>query len=173
MKLPIAYYNDPILRQKALRVEYIDDQLRQLVTDMIETMHTNNGIGLAAPQIHQLKTLFITCVPIQKPNGRWMSGQDRVFINPQILSLSEETQTFTEGCLSIPKISMNVTRPSTITIQATDLNGNSFQETLSGFEATNFMHEYDHLNGVLIIDYLSIEERKALGQLFNSSIEQS
>ena len=173
MKLNLAYYNDPVLRVKAQRVECIDDHLRQLVDDMIETMHALNGIGLAAPQIHQSISLFVTCVPTQTPSGKWASGEPRIFINPQIISSSEEMQTFSEGCLSIPNLHMKVTRPKEIKIQATDFNGRSFEETMVGFEATNFMHENDHLNGILIVDYYSIEERKLLEQLFNASIQRT
>ena len=166
MKLNVAYYNDPILREKSQRVEYIDDNLRQFVDDMIETMLAHNGIGLAAPQVHHPIALFITRVPTRRLNGEWSPGRPRVFINPEIISFSEEMQTFSEGCLSIPNLYMNVTRPKEIKIKATDLDGNSFEETFSGFEATNFMHENDHLKGVLIVDYFSIEERKSLEQLF-------
>ncbi|WP_042280564.1 peptide deformylase [Candidatus Protochlamydia sp. R18] len=171
MELSLAYYNHPILRKKTECVNHIDDALRQLIYDMIETMHTMKGIGLAAPQVHHSISLFVTCVPVKNKNGLWESGKDRVFINPQILSMSEETQTFSEGCLSIPNLHMNVTRPAKITIQAVDLEGNLFEEIFTGLQATNFMHEYDHLNGILIIDYYSLEERKSLEQLFSTSIQ--
>src|SRR5580658_9995892 len=117
MKLPLAYYNDEVLRKKAQRVNHIDDQLRQLIDDMIETMHDRNGIGLAAPQVFQSLTLFVTCVPSQQHNGKMLPGRERVFINPQIIHYSKETQSFSEGCLSIPNIYLKVTRPSTITFQ--------------------------------------------------------
>lgn len=161
MKLPLAYYPDPILRQKAERVNYIDDALRQLVSDMVETMHAQRGIGLAAPQIFQSITLFVSCVPIQV-NGKWYRGQNRVFINPKIIGTSPETQLSEEGCLSIPKIGVTVTRPACLQIQATDLTGQTFEETFEGLQAANFLHEYDHLQGVLIIDYLTDEERKKI-----------
>jgi peptide deformylase len=172
MKLPLAYYHDPILRKKAERVNQIDDSLRLFISDMIETLHATKGIGLAAPQVHRSIALFVSCVPTKNKQGQWEPGQVRVFINPQILSVSEEKQTFTEGCLSIPNLHMHVTRPAIITIQATDIEGNIFEETLSGLPATNFMHEYDHLNGILIIDYYSLNERKALETLFHDSIQQ-
>jgi peptide deformylase len=169
MKLKLAHYSDPILRKKVERVNFIDDDLRRLVDDMIETMHALNGIGLAAPQVFRSIALFITNVPKQLPNGKWVPGQPRVFLNPQIVEVSEEMQTISEGCLSIPNLYMNVTRPKEIKIQATDINGHPIEETLSDFEATNFLHEYDHLNGILIIDYYSPEERKSLELLFKSS----
>lgn len=170
MKLPLAYYTHPILRKKAERIESINDELRQLVDDMIETMHANQGIGLAAPQVHRSLALFVTCVPVERPRKRMGSEQNRVYINPQILSRSEKTQVFSEGCLSIPNLYVNVKRPASIKIQATDLEGKTFQAVLSGYEATNFMHEYDHLEGTLIIDHLPIEERKLLVDLFTSTL---
>lgn len=171
MKLPLAYYTDPVLRKKAERVNHIDDELRQFVADMIETMHATKGIGLAAPQVHRSLSLFVTCVPVQKPNGEWAEGQVRVFINPEIISSNQEMQSFTEGCLSLPKLYVKVTRPSIIKIKATDLDGNPIEETMTGFTATNFMHENDHLNGVLIVDHLNVDERKSILNLLKSSLE--
>lgn len=166
MKLTIAYYNDPVLRKKVERVNHIDDDLRKLVSDMIETMHATNGIGLAAPQVHRSIALFITYVPYQGPNGELLYEKERVYINPEILSYSEKMQMFSEGCLSIPNIHINVKRPASIKIRATDLEGNTIEDTLSGFPATNFMHEFDHLNGILITDHLSPKERAELEKLF-------
>lgn len=171
MKLKLAYYSDPILRKKVERINFIDDELRRLVDDMIETMQAHNGIGLAAPQVFHSIALFITCLPKQLPNGKWSPAQPRIFLNPQIIEESSEMQTFAEGCLSIPKLYLNVTRPKEIKIRATDLNGHQFEETLSGFEATNFMHENDHLNGILTVDHCSIEERNALELLFKPPLD--
>ena len=170
MKLPLAYYPNPILRQKAERLNYIDDTLRQLVMDMVETMHANRGIGLAAPQIFHSLTLFVTCVPIQI-DGKWYRGNNRVFINPKVMSCSEATQLSEEGCLSIPKIPVTVVRPASIQIQATDLAGQTFEETLNGLHAANFLHELDHVNGILIIDYLNEDEKKTIEPLLESVSE--
>lgn len=168
MKLKIAYYNDPVLRKKAERVNQIDDELRQLVSDMIETMQATNGIGLAAPQVHRSLALFITYVSFQDANGEWLPEKLRVYLNPQILSYSDKMQVFAEGCLSIPNIHINVKRPASIKILATDLDGNPIEDTLTGFPATNFMHEFDHLNGILITDHLSPKERQELEKLFRA-----
>lgn len=164
MKLPLAYYPDPILRKQAERVNYIDDSLRQLVSDMVETMHESRGIGLAAPQVFHSLTLFVSCVPFQV-EGKWYRGKNRVFINPKIISSSPNMQLSEEGCLSLPKIPVTVLRPTSIQIQATDLTGKTFEENLEGLHAANFLHETDHLNGVLIIDYLKDEERKNIEPL--------
>lgn len=157
MRLNLAYYPDPILRQKAERVNYIDDALRQLVNDMLETMHATRGIGLAAPQVFHSITLFVSCVPIQK-EGKWYRGNNRVFINPEVISCSNETHQSEEGCLSIPGIYMPVTRPQSIHIRAIDMMGETFEETMEGLQAANFLHEFDHLQGMLILDHLSKED---------------
>lgn len=162
MRLRLAYYPDPILRKKADRVNIIDDSLRQLVNDMVETMHANRGIGLAAPQIHYSLSIFVSCVPIQGAGGKWHQGQNRVFINPIILSSSDDIQLSEEGCLSIPHIAVNVKRPVSIQIQAIDLLGKTFEETLTGLHAANFLHELDHLNGVLTVDYLTDNQRREI-----------
>ncbi len=162
MKLRLAYYSHPILRQKAERVESIDDALRQLVNDMLETMHLTRGIGLAAPQVFHSLRLFVSCIPIQISEGKWYRGKNRVFINPEIISCSPETQQSEEGCLSIPDIYMTISRPVSIHIQATDLLGQAFEDTLVGLHAANFLHEYDHLQGILIIDHLTEEQRQKI-----------
>lgn len=162
MILPLAYYGNPILRKKAAPIQEVDDFIQKLAADMIETMHANRGIGLAATQISQLLSIFVTCVPLAQEDGTWIDGKERVFINPKILAYSPELHVFSEGCLSIPKLFAEVTRPASIKIQAMDLNGYIFEETLLGYEATNFMHENDHLNGVLFIDRLQRSERKKI-----------
>lgn len=170
MKLPLAYFTDPILRKKTERINHIDDDLRRLIEDMIDTIHEHDAVGLAAPQVFRSISLFITHVPIKR-NGKWLSGKERVFINPQILSFSKETQVNSEGCLSLPNVYFNVTRPLTIQIQATDINGKTFEETMTEFEACNFMHEYDHLQGILTIDHLSLEEKQGFEKMFRDCLK--
>lgn len=165
MQLPLAYYGNPILRKKCNPVEKIDDEIKKLVADMIETMLAYNGIGLAAPQVNQSVSIFITRVPIEQEDGSWVDGEIKVYINPKILAYSEEVQTHSEGCLSIPKLYVHVTRPYSIEVEAMDLDGNLFQSTLSGFAATNFMHENDHLNGVLTIDRVERSQKNKLEPL--------
>src|ERR1700733_734328 len=152
MKLPLAYYGDPILRKKTVPVLELNEEIRQLVADMVETMRASNGVGLAAPQIHRSLSIFITCVPQEQPDGKWIPGKLRVFINPKILSVTKETEVHSEGCLSIPKIYGEVERPFKVTVRATDLNGYTFEEEFSGLEACCVLHENDHINGVLFVD---------------------
>jgi peptide deformylase len=162
MKLPLAYYGDAVLRKKAARVNEINDTLRQLVSDMKETMDANNGCGLAAPQVHQSLTLFITCIPRYVDEQMVSPGELRVFINPKILSYSSEVWPCPEGCLSIPGLHETVIRPLKVTMQFTDLEGNTLTEEFVGFDAHVMMHENDHINGVLYIDRLPPKRKKEI-----------
>jgi peptide deformylase len=162
MKLPLAYYGDPVLRKKSARVEGIDDELRQLVNDMIETMNEENGMGLAAPQVHRSLSLFITFVPIAGPEDEWLPGTLRIFINPKILAVSEEQWEHSEGCLSIPKLSGRVRRPVRVQVEYTSLEGKTLTEEFTGLEASCVLHENDHINGVLYIDRIKGKERQEM-----------
>jgi len=165
MKLPLAYYGDAVLRKKAAPIVKITDEIRQLVTDMVETMDANNGCGLAAPQVHRSIALFITCMPIiiDEDEDKTEPGTLKVYINPKILSYSEELQEDSHGCLSLPKIeNEGIARPFKVTVQATDLDGNTFTEECEGPDAIAICHENDHLNGVLFIDRCSPRYKKAI-----------
>lgn len=162
MKLPLAYYGDAVLRKKAARVNEINDTLRQLVADMKETMDANDGCGLAAPQVHQSITLFITCIPRYIDEQTVLPGELRVFINPKILSYSQEVWPCQEGCLSIPGLRETVVRPLKVAMQFTDLEGNTLTEEFVGFDAHVMMHENDHINGVLYIDRLPPKRKKEI-----------
>lgn len=160
MKLPLAYYGDSVLRKKGTPIQHIDETIHQLVRDMVETMEANDGCGLAAPQVHQSLALFITCIPRYVDDETVSPGELRVFINPKILSYSEEVWPCEEGCLSIPGLRETVVRPMQVTIEATDLQGKIFQETFVEFDAHVIMHENDHINGVLYIDRLPPRRKK-------------
>ncbi len=162
MKLELAYYGNPFLRKKCKPVEEINDEVRELVENMVETLIENNGIGLAAPQVKRDLRLFITAVPHELPDGNWEQGELLVFINPEIISYSEETDDRQEGCLSIPKLYGTVNRPVSIVIRATDINGKEFEREFEGLQARCCLHENDHINGVLYIDRMKGKERKTL-----------
>ncbi len=162
MKLTFAYYGNPILRKKALPVAAINNEIKDLIASMIEAMDEKDGIGIAAPQVSYSLALFITRVPIEKDNDEWDPGEVKIFINPKILEYSKDEDSYSEGCLSIPKVYGDVFRPIKIKVEATDLNGNLFVEEFSGLNARAIMHENDHINGVLFIDRLSPQERKLL-----------
>ncbi len=162
MKLPLAYYGDPILRKKGAAVSNVDEKIHDLIHDMAETMEANNGCGLAAPQIYQSLALFITRIPHQIDEKETLPGELKVFINPKIISYSREVWACQEGCLSIPGLREVVSRPLKVTIQATDLEGKEFQESFFEFAAHVIMHENDHINGVLFIDRLPAKRKKAI-----------
>lgn len=165
MRLPLAYYGDPVLRKKGALIEKIDEEIRTLVQEMIETLEAEPGVGIAAPQVHRSLALFITCTP--KYDEQWNEvepGKIKVYINPKITAHSQETWMMSEGCLSIPSIREEVERPIAIRIEATDLEGNQFIEELSGYPARVFMHENDHIHGVLFIDRLSQKVRNKIDQ---------
>jgi peptide deformylase len=164
MILKIAYYGHPILRKKTEAIKEISPKIRQLVSDMFETMYASDGIGLAAPQIFDSISLFVTCVPMfeNENNEKPKPGVERVFINPKILSYSDESCTELEGCLSIPQIRGHVTRPCSIVVEAMDLEGKVFTQEFEDYEARCIMHENDHINGKLFIDRLDAEERKEI-----------
>lgn len=152
-KLKIHYYGDPILRQYCQPIAEITDEIRKLALDMVEYMDNHNGIGLSAPQIGKSIRLFVLRNYVEDENGRLSMESDfKVFINPKILSISDEMVLDVEGCLSLPGLRCPVVRPLRITIEATDLNGNRFTEELSGINARVRMHENDHINGVLYPD---------------------
>ena len=159
MKLALAYYGAPILRQKGQKISAISDEIKQLVADMIETMEHHNGVGLAAPQVHRSLALFIA---YGITNGEWDRSKVRVFINPKIISTGDRMSVFSEGCLSIPKLHGNVERPDKVLISAQDLEGQEFTHEFVNLEARVFFHENDHINGVLFIDRIDNKERKLL-----------
>lgn len=164
MKLPLAYYGDPILRKKGAPVTEINDEIRQLVNDMADTMIATRGIGLAAPQVHVSLALFIAYF-IKDDEEEIDRNKIRVFINPKITFHSLEFSSYSEGCLSIPKLHRDVERPITITVEALDLEGHKFTETFHDYHAHIVLHENDHINGVLFIDRLSPKERKKIEPL--------
>lgn len=162
MKLKLAYYGNPILRKKADPVAKITDETRALITQMFEMMEIENGIGLAAPQVNLSLRIFVMQVPIQNEDESWDPGVKRVFINPTILSFSEETDYREEGCLSIPKLIGDVERPVEVTVEALDQDGNKFTETFTDLEARCVLHENDHINGKLFIDRMDKNDRKLI-----------
>lgn len=159
MKLPLAYYGNPILRKKCARVEAIDDELRQLIKDMEETLTSHDGLGLAAPQVNRDLALFLVHVAKQYDPSNQTSGETILFLNPKILEYSEEQWWRGEGCLSIPEVYGPVSRPLRIKVEATDINGDRFVREFSHLEARAIMHENDHINGVLFIDRVHGKER--------------
>lgn len=143
--LRITKLGEEILRQVAVDVqtEEINDEFRALTEEMFETMIAANGVGLAAPQVGIGKRFFVI---IADDDVR------RVFVNPQIISTSNDLVDYEEGCLSLPKIYENIKRPSQVTVQALNENGKPFTIEADGLLARIIQHENDHLNGIVFID---------------------
>jgi peptide deformylase len=158
VKLPILLYGHPILRKKGEKITEITDEIRQLVSDMIETMDEGGrGIGLAAQQVGRALKLFVLRRYVDGPDGKWTVSDPIVYINPKILAVSKETGIVEEGCLSIPNVLLPVERPVKIKIESTRLDGSKVVEEVEGMNARVILHENDHINGVLFID--RVEEK--------------
>lgn len=153
-RLGIVFYPDPVLLRRAQPVEAVTDQVRAVALRMIELMHEARGVGLAAPQVGLSWRLFVA-----NPTGQ--SGNDRVMINPVLHNPSRETIGHEEGCLSVPGVTGQITRSSTITVEAIDLAGQHYRLTSDELPACVWQHEMDHLNGVLIMDRMAPIDRMA------------
>ncbi len=171
MILPILQYGDPILRVKGKRIEEIDDRVRELATNMLETMHAARGVGLAAQQIGealQLTVLDVSAVE-DRPSMLKLDGADvdpkmampLVLINPEI-ELHGETEVGLEGCLSFPEITGDIERAQSVIVRAQTLEGGTIHIEASGFLARAIQHECDHLNGILFIDRMRSAAKVAL-----------
>ena len=141
----------PVLKQVSTPVEAVDDELRALMDDMLETMYDAPGIGLAAVQIGVPKRIIV----MDLSRGDEEPKAPRYFINPEITWKSEETLPYEEGCLSVPEIYDEVERPARVKLRYLDYNGNAVEEDAEGLFAVCIQHEMDHLEGVLFIDHLS------------------
>jgi peptide deformylase len=171
MKLPIVKYGNPILRVKGKRIEEVDERIRSLAADMLETMHAANGIGLAAQQVGaalQLTVLDVSQVEdrpsLMKLNGIDVdpaSAMPLVLLNPRLL-LDEETTSGNEGCLSFPDINADIDRAVTVRVEAETLERETIQIEAAGLLARALQHEVDHLNGILFIDRMSSVAKASL-----------
>lgn len=153
--LPIVTYNDPVLREETGPVKENSKKLQKLIDDMFETMYNSNGVGLAAPQVGNSIQLFVMDVDaITEETGEPDLGP-MVFINPEIKEKSGEKVKLEEGCLSIPDLRDDVVRPDRVVIEYTDREFNRQRLAAEGWVSRVVQHEYDHLRGVLFLDYLS------------------
>lgn len=171
MNLSIRQYGDPVLRAKGRPLEQIDDRIRELAQNMIETMHAANGVGLAAQQVGealQLTVLDVSQVE-DRPSTMKLNGEEvdpkttmpLVLINPEI-SLGEEREIGVEGCLSFPEITGDIERAKSIVARAYTLEGILIEIETTGLLARAIQHEIDHLNGILFVDRMSSASRVAL-----------
>ena len=154
MILPIYLYGQPVLRKEAEEIENTPE-LKQFIADMFETLTQAEGCGLAAPQVGKPWRLFVIDADELAEDYPECKGFKKVFINPEMIEESEETCSYSEGCLSLPGISENVVRPTTIKINYQDENFVEHEEEFTGFQARIIQHEYDHLEGHVFTDRIS------------------
>ncbi len=171
MILQILEYGDPILRAKGKPIENVDDRIRELAANMIETMHAANGVGLAAQQIGEALQLTVLDVSLveDRPSTLKLDGKEVdpktampfVLINPEI-ELGGATEVGVEGCLSFPEITGDIERAKSVIVRARTLEAGAIEIDASGFLARAIQHEGDHLNGILFIDRMNSAAKAAL-----------
>ncbi|MES2677492.1 MAG: peptide deformylase [Pseudomonadota bacterium] len=173
--LPIITYPNPLLKQVSEPVEKVDDNLRKFMTDMLETMYADKGVGLAAVQVGVLKRVLVMDVEYKieeeecdghhhhghHHHHHQVSNKNPLFlINPQIITCSKEQSVYYEGCLSFPEVRADVKRPQTVKVKYLDYNGVEKTLEAEGLLATCVQHEIDHLNGITFVDHLSKLKRE-------------
>ena len=171
MILPILEYGDPILRAKGKPIENIEDRIRELAANMIETMHAAHGVGLAAQQVGEALQLTVLDVSLveDRPSTLKVDGKEvdpkaampLVLINPEI-ELLGATEAGVEGCLSFPEITGDIERATSVTVRAQTLESSAIEIEATGFLARAIQHEGDHLNGILFIDRMNSAAKAAL-----------
>jgi peptide deformylase len=171
MILPILEYGDPILRAKGKPIENVDDRIRELAANMIETMHAANGVGLAAQQVGEALQLTVVDVSLveDRPSTLKVDGKEvdpkaampLVLINPEI-ELLGATEVGVEGCLSFPEITGDIERATSVIVRAQTLEGSTAEIEATGFLARAIQHKGDHLNGILFIDRMNSAAKAAL-----------
>ncbi|QBI21546.1 peptide deformylase [Egibacter rhizosphaerae] len=162
-RLPIRIFGDPVLRSRAAEVTDFDAALARLAEDMLETMRAAEGAGLAANQVGVLKRLFT-----------WEESDEHgALVNPEVVETSEETQDGDEGCLSFPGLFYPTERPFRARVRGRDVHGDEMEYTVEELRARIFLHELDHLNGILFIDHLARHDRKeAMRRIREGELEQ-
>ena len=174
----VIYLGDERLRQKAKKIKQFTPGLKQLAQDMLETMRHYDGSGLAGPQIGVMQRIFVAEIPLPEEENSKSQPQNRksyVLVNPKIIKMSKGVIEGQEGCLSIPHLRGLVERAEWIEVRAQDINGRRIKLKVDGLLARVFMHEIDHLEGILYIDYINDNEK--LWQILpegeeNSEIEE-
>lgn len=155
-RLPILVAPDPRLKQVAKPVERVDDAVRRLMDDMLETMYLAPGIGLAAPQVGVLKRVIVVDV------GPKEAPQPYLMANPELVWVSDEDQSYNEGCLSLPEHYSDVVRPRAVRVRYLDRDNEIRELEAEGLLATCIQHEIDHLDGILFVDHISALKRNMI-----------
>lgn len=174
MILPVVAYGDPVLRKVAKDIGPDYPKLEELIANMRQTMYNASGVGIAAPQIGKSIRLFvIDATPfaededISEEEQEQLKDFNKIFINPKVLNTDGDEWAFNEGCLSIPDIREDVFRPERVTFEYQDENFEKHTSTLFGLAARVFLHEYDHLEGILFTDKLSSLKKSILKKKLN------
>lgn len=160
--MEVRLIGDPVLRNKTEEIKNYDDKFRELIEEMYAEMYKSDGVGLAAPQAGMPYKFFVM------DDGE----NKRAVINPIIKTFSEEKIIFEEGCLSIPEIFAEIERPRTITVEYFNENGEKIEEELTDYSARVFQHEFDHLNGILFTDKLSVVAKQRIKKKLMELIKQ-
>ena len=158
----VIYVDDKRLRQKAKKVTRFTPGLKKLAQDMLETMRSHQGVGLAGPQIGVMQRIFVAEIPASRGDDEEahpQSGPSYILINPEIVRRSTESVEGQEGCLSIPGWQGLIERPTWVEVKAQNINGKKFKLKVDDLLARIFLHEIDHLNGVLFIDHIKEPEK--------------
>jgi peptide deformylase len=170
MIYPITVYGDPVLRKVTTNIEKNYEGLEKLADDMFETMHNAEGVGLAAPQVGLTSRIFVVDLSPLGDDEPLLKDFRKAFVNPYIIEKSGDKVLMDEGCLSIPGLREDVLRYSTIRIKYYDVDWNEYDEVYTGFTARVLQHEYDHLDGIMFVDYCSpLKKRLLKGKLLDIS----
>ena len=148
----LTVYPAPVLRRRALPVEAFDEELQAIVAAMFERMYASKGVGLAAPQVGLKKRILVL-------NETGKPEDELVLINPTLVERTGDPTTYEEGCLSFPGIYAEVERPDACRVKAQDVHGKEFEASYAGFQSRIIQHEYDHLEGVLLVDRMSSADK--------------
>jgi len=159
--MQIITLGNELLRQKAKKIDQIDDEITNAAKQMLEILKQEKGVGIAGPQIGLMKRIFVTHIE---------GDEERIFINPSILETSQETVKFEEGCLSVPGFYADVVRSESVKIQAWNEKGKPFTLEANSLLARVIQHEYDHLEGVLFLDRISELKRKRLIEKYEKAL---
>lgn len=162
MKYPVTVYGDLLLRKKAKPIEKDHEGLEEIIENMWETMYYSDGVGLAAPQVGKSIRLFLIDATSGAEEEPELKNFKKIFINPEIIETFGEEWVMNEGCLSLPEIREDVKRPDVVKIKYLDENFEPHEEIYKGYAGRIIQHEYDHLEGVLFIDYLSPLRKRLL-----------
>ncbi len=162
MIYPVTVYGDPLLRKISKPIEKGTEELEEIIENMWETMYQSDGVGLAAPQVGLSIRLFLVDASSGADEEPELKDFKKVFINPEIVERSGEEWIMNEGCLSLPEIREDIKRPDSVRIKYLDENFEPHDEVFTGFAGRIIQHEFDHLVGVLFIDYLTPLKKRLL-----------